>query len=433
MLAATAPISEQPSRMGLALLGAVALASLNTKIAGVAWLLLLVWAATVWRQRNRSPDVYRPDALLGASRLWLLGLLIYAGTELAMTWGWHGACCSYTSEVNSFLRLVTAAVATLVLVRHLRPWPGMRHHINLAVVTALTSGAVLAAIVGRDLPAHPIPWAAGMVFLVCVLMPHAWDLHNSPGRRCVYGLGSAMGVAGVLLSQSRGSFVVLAFPVILLVLHASRGHRRALVLTGATGLLTFALLGGLAVAPSDPLRLRLAAVETQQALQTKDFNSSLGARVYLTQLSWHHFTEAPWAGVGASERLNLLKNAGLDLSPTESEGLSHVRTLGHVHNQYLHHALDNGVFGLAGFLALLACMMWISLRLRTVSSLASLQLSLITLSHGFVSLSNVNMAHNFYALTWGLSVALVFLQTLVCDETDRARVLPTTRGIQAAL
>lgn len=430
MLAATAPISEQPSRMGLALLGAVALASLHTKIAGVAWLLLLVWAATVWRQRSRSADAFRPDALLDASRLWLLGLLIYAGTELAMTWGWHGACCSYTSEVNSFLRLVTAAVATLVLVHHVRPWPDMRHHINLTVVAALTSGAVLAALAGRDLPSHPIPWAGGMVFMVCVLMPHAWDARNSPGRRWVYGWGSAMGIAGVLFSQSRGSFAVLAFPVILLVLHASRAHKRALIWTGAAGLLTLALLTSLAVTPSDPLRLRLAAVETKQALEAKDFNSSLGARVYLAQLAWHHFGEAPWAGVGAAERLDLVKNAGLGSSPAEAEKLSLVRTLGHVHNQYLHHAMDNGVFGLAGFLALLGCMVWSSMRLRVVSFVATLQLSLIMLSHVFVSLSNVNLAHNYYALMWGLCIALVFLQTL--DETDQARVLPLPRGLQAA-
>lgn len=413
-------LTKHPPPLAFAVLASVALASLNTKIAGLAWLMLLIWAAQTWWQRDPGLPNNSPPILQRSALVWLWGLLVYAGVQLAVAWGWHGACCTYTSEVNSYLRLLLAAAATVILVRYVRPWTDMRHHINLAIVTALATGSGLVALVAREqLPSYPIPWAGAMVFLVCVLIPHAWDASCSSGRRWVYATGSILGIVGVLLSQSRGTFFVLVFPLVLLALHALHAHRRAFMWAGATFAVSLVLLTSWALAPSDPLRLRLAMAETQQALQSRDFNSSLGARVYLVQLAWHHVNEAPCTGVGAAERLSLLKNAGLGLPHEESEGLSHVRTLGHVHNQYLHHAMDNGLLGLIGFLALLTCMVWICFRLRWVSAVAALQMGFITLAHSVASLSNVNLAHNYYALMWSLCTALVFVQAIPCRQIDR--------------
>jgi O-antigen ligase len=413
---------EKPTHLALAVMGTLALASLNTKIAGLAWLLYLVWAGRTWQIREAPSSDIRRTALQAGAGLWLTGLLVYAGTDLAMTWGWHGACCHYTNEVNSHLRLVLSALATVVLVHQLRPWADMRHHVNLAVGTALAAGAVLAAFSERDLPSHPIPWAGAMALLVCVLMPQAWDVTHPAGRRWIYAAGSAIGLVGIVLSQSRGAFVVLVFPVLLLALFALRAHRRALAWAAAACTVSLALLTGWALAPSDPLRLRLAVSETHQALQSGDFSSSLGARVYLSRLAWTHFREAPWTGVGAAERIGLIKNAGLTSPPEEAEGLSHVRSLGHVHNQYWHHALDNGAIGLMGFLGLLASMVWVSLRLRAVDPVAALQMGFITLTHSTVSLSNVNLAHNYYALILGLCTAFVFVQALSSCTPGRGQV-----------
>lgn len=402
-----------PCGFALAVLTSLALSGLNTKIAGLSWLLWLSWSVYVTRSSRRSMGLTDDREPMGqCAQVWVWGLLLYATADLAMAWAWHDGCCAYTSEVNSYVRLLLAAVATLLLVRHVVTWPDMRHHINLAVALALIMGFALAAASERNLPSHPIPWAGAMVFLVCVLMPHVGDSSHSKMRRWLYGVSSVLGMAAVVLSQSRGAFVVLAFPLVLIVIHGRRAWSRALTRVGAACIAAAAILVSLTAVPSDPLRLRLAAGEVSHALKTQDFNSSLGARVYLNQLAWDHFARFPWTGVGATQRLELIQSAGLDLPPAQSDGLSHVRTLGHVHNQYLHHALDNGIVGLLGLLTLLVCMGLLCIRLHAISRLASLQMTLITLSHAAGSLSNVNLAHNYYALMWGLCVGLVFLQAL---------------------
>jgi O-antigen ligase len=413
---------DKPSTLAWAVLVAAALSSLNTKIAGLAWLLWLIWAFGVWRQRG--PSHVHP-IVQQAAQVWLGGLLAYAGIQLFMAWGWHGPCCTYTSEVNSYLRLSLSALATLVLVRHLRPWPDMRHHITLALVAALALGCGLAALVGRDLPSHPIPWAGAMGFLLCVLIPHVWDEDTTTPRRWLYGLGVFLGMTAVVLSQSRGAFVVLAWPLVMALVYALKRHRRSLIRVGWVTALALAGLTVLSASPTDPLRLRQAITETQLALQAQDFNSSLGARVYLTQLAWQQFESAPWVGVGAQERLHLLKTAGLDQSTSEAEALNHVRSLGHVHNQYLHHAMDHGLPGLVGFMFLLCCMFWTCARVSGVSDVAGIQMGFITLTFIFLSFSNVNLAHNYFALALGLSIGLVLIQAL--SKPVLSRQAPNTR------
>jgi O-antigen ligase len=159
-------------------------------------------------------------------------------------------------------------------------------------------------------------------------------------------------------------------------------------------------------------------VET--ALETKDFNSSLGARVYLFQTGWDGFVESPWVGVGAAERTRRLQSAGLQLPPAETEHFSHVRTLGHVHNQYLHQAMDGGLLGLSGLLAILAGMIAAAWRLRRAHKIASQQLAGIAFVHATASLSNVNFAHNYYVLMLGLSISVVFLQAATKTKTDKS-------------
>lgn len=66
-----------------------------------------------------------------------------------------------------------------------------------------------------------------MALLVCLLLPHAWDAGMSAARRCLYGAGAGAGIGmlAVVLSQSRGAYVVLYLPMFLAVLHGLRSHR----------------------------------------------------------------------------------------------------------------------------------------------------------------------------------------------------------------
>lgn len=99
--------------------------------------------------------------------------------------------------------------------------------------------------------------------------------------------------------------------------------------------------------------------------------------------------------------------------------------MGHVHNQYLHHAMDHGVVGLLGFFALLLAMFWTSFWLYRISALAALQFGIITFIHTFVSFSYVNLARNYYAVTLSLATGWVFVQAL----SDR---MPSRSGITQA-
>lgn len=327
---------------------------------------------------------------------------------LAVIWPAGGSLVS--SEVNTGVRLLTAAWATLVLVKRTVPLHAPIEHANTAVAIALALGFILVVIVGRGVPSHHIPWAVSMAVWVAFLLPPAMGKEMSKRRNFVFGGAVMLGIFGVLLSQSRGAYAIVFWPLILLIANSRGLNRGALVRVGSLGTLSMFLLITSVLLPADPLRLKLAWNEVETALKTEDFNSSLGARVYVFQTGWAGFVESPWVGVGEAERKHRLQSAGLDLPQPEAERYSHVRTLGHVHNQYLHQAMDGGLLGLSGLLAILAGLIAAAWCLRHTHKIASQQLAGIAFVHATASLSNVNFAHNYYVLMLGLSVSVVLLQ-----------------------
>ena len=187
--------------------------------------------------------------------------------------------------------------------------------------------------------------------------------------------------------------------------------RNALLLTL---LLSAVLLSGLLVVgalnlPGDPLRLNTAVQEVKTALQVKDYNTSLGARVANFRIGWTGFVESPWIGLGATERIHRIRSAGNELPADQRAAFAHVRQLGHVHNQYLNNAIDGGLVGLSGLLALQVGLWLAAARLGRVNRTAGLQLWGVGWMHALAGLSNVNLAHNYYVLMLALSVGLVFV------------------------
>jgi O-antigen ligase len=223
-----------------------------------------------------------------------------------------------------------------------------------------------------------------------------------------YFLSIGVGLITILLSQSRAAYGILLWVTWLAATNWRRAHAgvhlRKFVVAGSAGVAILLSSAGL---PSDPLRLRLGWNEVVKAQQEGHYNSSMGARMYSWSLSWRSFRDSPWIGLGGKERLRRLKEAGAELPDPQRGQLTLVRKLGHVHNQYLHSAMDGGLIGLASTLAVLAGLGFAAFRLRRADPVASRQMQGVLFIHASAGLTNVNMAHNYYAVMLSVSVAVI--------------------------
>ena len=391
----------------IALIGvAVALSPANTKIAGAAWLFICVAGAVVAFQ-SRKVRVDLSDGVAAASRAWLVCCAVSAALATALAlYRPHGP-----DSLHAEYRLLAAAAAVHVLVRK-RSWSLVWRSLMLPAVAMACVTALLQVAVTPDrlfLPSNALPWAVSVAFFLCLLLPRLFSAQVSTNRRW-WGVAAVAGLLAVLMSQSRGAYGVLLLPLWLAGSAWRQTHLQARLGRLATaGVAAMLLLAASAWHPADPLRLRLAVTEVSKAQAQGDYNTSMGARVYLWSLAWHGFTESPLVGIGGQERLKRIHEAGLDLPDAQRSQLAVVRKVGHVHNQYLHAAMDGGLVGLAATLAVLAGLAAGAFKLRRIDRVASQQLAGLLLMHATASLTNVNMAHNYYAVMLALAVSLVLL------------------------
>lgn len=396
---------ERPQEIWIGVLGlGIALAPTHTKIAGAAWLLVCLAGLLLF---FRKPAV-QGDERAPASKAWLIACAVAAALATITSLIWPGG----PDTLHAEFRLLLAAAATQQLVRHL-PAAERWRALTLPAV-ALACMAALAVIgLGHDrhsVPSNPIPWAVGMSFLPCILLPIGLNAETAGRQRviCWMGVGSAIGA--ILVSQSRGAFGILVWTIWLLV-EAGRQHQTVVSrrFVGVATLLGAAVLAVSVSMPNDPLRVRQGWNEAESALNEGKYNSSMGARMYLWRLGWRGFEESPLVGIGGNERLKRIKSVGADLSPGERVRFQEVRNVGHVHNQYLHAAMDGGLIGLASTLAVLAGLGAAAWRLRRFDPVASRQMQGVLFMHATAGLTNVNMAHNYYAIMLSLAVTLILV------------------------
>lgn len=168
--------------------------------------------------------------------------------------------------------------------------------------------------------------------------------------------------------------------------------------------------------PGDVLRLRQATQNISEFQKAENYSTSVGARLYLWDMAWKSVRHSPLIGIGGRERLHRIKHAGDGQSEADLTNLNAVRNLGHVHNQYLHSAWDGGAIGLGAFLILLLGMLIATRQLSRIDAVAAWQLGGILFMHATSNLTNVNFAHNYYALALSLAVVIPIL----CARNDRA-------------
>lgn len=338
---------------------------------------------------------------------WVVACASALALQVGMTayWSWHW------QELHASLRLSLASIAGLVLAGRCglaRRQRLLDHAVAAACFIAFAMTLVLGA--ERRLPSSAIAWAACIGFLVCLLAPAALYAEQRLDRT-VFALGSMAGLVAVALSQSRGAYGLLPWLIGMMVWTVWRtasAQARAARLAASAGVCA-ALVVAVALLTPDSVKDRLAlgwselhtAVAAPASSASAD--TSIGARVELWQLALNGFASSPWLGVGPEERLRLIQSAGEQLGSRE------LSSLGHVHNEFLQAALDNGVIGLAAA-ALLAAGPWaLAWGMRRRDRRVALQLAGIAFMHSTAALTNVNTAHNYYGAMLGACILVALL------------------------
>lgn len=399
---------------GLCLLGALlALGSLHTKTLGAAWLGLCIWG---FKGPFNLRDTNTNKVTSAAASAWLIacGVALLLASICVFIWAEDG------DILNPQFRLLFPAAAALFLIRrNAISTPiriGMTHAVATASILAFLWSAfwwVRGVDVRGSLASNAIPWAVAVSFNACLLLPMALSEKESAIRRWVWFFGAACAIAAVILSQSRGAFLVIPWCGLVYAwfwhkkTHASHTgfHRTLLGLFCAVTV----LLAGAWWGPGDVLRMRQAVQNIQEFKSTENYNTSGGARLYLWDLAWVGIKQSPWIGVGSVERMRRIQHAGDGSSEAELAKLSEVRQLGHVHNQYLNAALDGGAIGLTALLALLAGMAIATRRLAHIDPVAAWQMGGVLFMHATASLTNVNFLHNYYVMALSLAAAIPLL------------------------
>jgi O-antigen ligase len=191
-----------------------------------------------------------------------------------------------------------------------------------------------------------------------------------------------------------------------------RGHSAGLstARTWTTlGLVTLTLLVSLYATGlwQRPAAVLVQAVTEYQISQTNPeaaSETSLGARLYMWERALPAIQAEPLWGYGQEGRRALILQWGQEADSKL------VQSLGHVHNQYLHDMLDNGIWGLASGLTYLfglgGLAVWLLCRQQPF---AGWTLAGVVFMHASASLSNVNFAHNYYATMISVVVGLTLM------------------------
>ena len=400
-----------------ALLAALALASLQTKAIGLAWVLLVLAGVWEWFQNRRD---LRPNTIETYFKAWLWITLaaLLAKTIPMVYWAdpW--------GERHGELRLFLGAWALYALARCKGLKRDTLSGIAYAMSISSAAGLIWVVLYGRgNLTTHPIPWAGSMAMTSAVLLALSLKTDFELKHRRIWFLGGLLALMAVLSSQSRGAFGIVFWWLVVCGHHTvirKKDAKQSLPISRQTltrrAAATIAVLMGLALLSQRPIfkrpieSIKQAAHEisvSQQSVE-KGANSSVGARIYLWQQSWIAIQDSPWIGYGHDGRKEKLAQWA------ESSGSTTIKNLGHVHNEYLHQLIDHGLPGLLSQLCYIFGLIWLSWTLHKRHQTASaLAIAGICFVHMSASMSNVNFAHNQYTTSLSVLISIsLWLSTL---------------------
>ena len=250
---------------------------------------------------------------------------------------------------------------------------------------------------------NPIPFADIALLLVFIALtpislPKLW--------RPLRLAGIVLGVAAVILAQTRGAWLAIPF-LACLALEWFPGHRSDIIKRWV-----------LPIAVGGSLTIGILVLSESTTWTPSEWLGSLSliradnlvVRIETWQAAWSLLSEHPWTGVGvgryAVEARNLLETSGL--SP------EHLRSaITHAHNDFLHLGATMGIVGIISYLLPLVIIYRAGrvLCLQHCSAMGVI-LKLFAVGQGIFSLTQTQLSHNisstFFATTAVCLVALGF-------------------------
>ena len=398
-----------------AILLLLVLAPLNSKLAGACWLALALLGAWSFLRGSAKRTTSDFDAAKGWALACLSALALRAVTQFYWGDNW--------GERHAEFRLLFGALGLLGLAHCACFTRAQLKWLGSALVLALWAGFGLMLLFGAGrAPTNQIPWGASMSLLVCVVLALTLNASSEPWRvRLFHASGVLVGVCAVLLSQARGSYGLVFWVAGVLLWHyAKRGVKwRALigpVMLAAVVLALFSqIFPQLVAVPAQRVQLAVSEFSAIDSSHDSRFDSSVGARVYLWKRALEEIPDHLLMGVGREVRMASIQRWG------EQANSSMVKSLGHLHNNYLEELFDQGLFGLGSFLAFLAGLLYMVMRLRKDQPMAAVGMAGILFMHSSSSLTNVNFAHNYYPTVLSVAVSvclLLFMRTSGSDDPN---------------
>ena len=401
----------------------LAASTVSTKAAGAFWLSLFFIGVYGWIKSTQAEYLaptnpeQNPLARIAKGGL-IFCLLGLALKSIPMVY-WSGPWQDRHAE----LRLLIGSLGSYLLIRHSRlpqGWfKGAGHSLGVACVSAL----LLAAIWGSSAaPTNRIPWAAGLSVLSCLLLTWSFSLSLSKTVAGLWRVCSLLGVCAVLISGVRGSYLLLlVWPALwwTLTLHAGKTKLSGQLVKAMLALAVALAAISLAPRAESPLS-RVKEVVTELGLTSASSgiapNSSNGARVVLWKAGLSAFKNHWFLGLGSTGGKELIQQAAQE---SQSET---VKSLGHFHNDYIHTAVEFGLFGLLSFLSYCAGLAWCAWRLYRAgfTQVAAGMCAVLTMHMG-TAMSNTNFAHNYYPTILSLAISLLQLSALPQKNTVNAK------------
>ena len=415
----------------------LAASTLNTKTPGFAWLLLMLAGLWAWWQSRRASDApgqaLEPVAAtspetpyISLARIWLLTTLAALLLKTVPMLYWADPWDERHAELRLFLGALGLYGLCQLPLERLR-----RNYLNAKYMAWVGTGLGVACLLALWLvltkgsnaaPTNRIPWAAALTLSTCTLLTLARITLDSR-LRYIWLAASLAGLLAVLASDVRGAFgLALVWPALALYLFkvkpsATLPHTRlkaGMKLIAAMLLVAVLIPSPFIQKPLERLQIALPEWQTSQISASLGANTSVGARLYMWQRSLSASLQSPLMGYGREGRLLYLRQWGDEASSPV------VKSLGHLHNEYLQTLLDHGLWGLASLLSYSLGLVLMVRKLRATGDIHNKALAAglasVLLLHMSAELTNMNFAHNYYPTMLSLAVTL-----LVCAAAGLAR------------
>ena len=406
----------------------LAASTLNTKTPGFAWLLFMLAGLWAWWQSRRASGVpgqaLEPVAAtspetpyISLARIWLLTTLAALLLKTVPMLYWADPWAERHAELRLFLGALGLYGLCQLPLERLR-----RNYLNADYMAWVGTGLAVACFLALWLvltkgsnaaPTNRIPWAAALTLSTCTLLTLA-RVTMDVRLHYLWLAASLAGLLAVLASDVRGAFgLALVWPALALYLFkvkpsATLPHARlkaGMKLIAAMLLVAVLIPSPFIQKPLERLQIALPEWQTSQISASLGANTSVGARLYMWQRSLSASLQSPLMGYGREGRLLYLRQWGDEASSPV------VKSLGHLHNEYLQTLLDHGLWGLASLLSYSLGLVLMVRKLRATGDIHNKALAAglasVLLLHMSAELTNMNFAHNYYPTMLSLAVTLL--------------------------